>query len=77
MMDVSNVRGGRKRKKCEKIIKKKLTHIVYYNYQQRSLQRWVLTRNSSNSRLTSLKYFYEMDDEQQKKKYLLRHRLDY
>ena len=37
---------------------KKLTHIVYYKYQQRSLQRRVLTRNSSNSRLTSLKYFY-------------------
>ena len=38
---------------------KKLTHIVYYKYQQRSLQRWVqvLTRNSSNSRPTSLQYF--------------------
>ena len=41
-------------------IMKKLTHIVYYKYQQRSLQRWVLTRNSSNSRLTSLKYFYKI-----------------
>ena len=39
-------------------IKKKLTHIVYYKYQRRSLQIRVLTRNSSNSRVTSIKYFY-------------------
>ena len=37
---------------------KKLTHIVYYK--QRSLQRSLLTRNSSNSRLMSLKYFYKI-----------------
>ena len=29
--------------------------VVYSKYQQRILQRWVLTRNSSNSRLTSSK----------------------
>ena len=39
---------------------KKLTHIIYYEYQQRSLRRWVWTRNSSNSRLTSLNYFYKI-----------------
>ena len=33
--------------------------MVCYKYQQRSLQRWVLTRNSSNSRLTSFKYFFQ------------------
>ena len=35
-------------------------HIVYYKYQQRSLQRRVLTLNSSNSQqLASLKYVYK------------------
>ena len=34
--------------------------MVYYEYQQRSLQRWVLTWISSNSRLTSLKISYEI-----------------
>ena len=42
-------------------IMKKLTHIAYYKYQQRILQRRVFTRNSSNSRLTSLKYFYKIE----------------
>ena len=31
------------------------------NYQQRSLQRWALTRNSSTSRLTSSKYVYKIE----------------
>ena len=36
----------------------KLTYKVYYKYQQRSLQWWVLTWNSSNSRLTSFEIFF-------------------